>query len=184
MTSLIILGSRNHKGYTATVVEAFSQGLKEQKCNVEKIFLPEKILHQCRQCNEDGWGDCKEKGKCVIEDDFSEIVDKIYSVNSVIFATPVYFSDMSESMKSFLDRFRRIIMYEPNRNKLYGKPALGISVAGGGGGGSILCAINLEKVLLTCGFVIDIIPAKRQNLKDKLPIFTLTGKWFAKRKKR
>jgi len=181
MQSLILIGSRNSNGQTASATNAFIEGQKEEKCKTEKIFLTEKNLQYCRQCNEDGWGKCKVEGYCIIKDDFSDIAEKIYKSESVIFSTPVYFGDLSECMKAFLDRFRRTVMYKTNKDKLNNKPCLGICVAGGRGGGSLSCALNLEKILLTCGFdVIDMIPVRRQNLKEKLTILKSTGKWFSK----
>jgi len=53
-------------------------------------------------------------------------------------------------------------------------------VAGGGGGGAPACAVRLEKVLHTCGFdVVDMVPARRQNLEHKVQVLRLTGAWLA-----
>jgi hypothetical protein len=61
-----------------------------------------------------------------------------------------------------------------------GKPAIGVCVAGGGGGGSIDCALSLEKAISRCGFeVVDIIPVRRQTMDIKQRVLTETGKWLA-----
>jgi multimeric flavodoxin WrbA len=98
-----------------------------------------------------------------------------------VFATPVYFSDLSESLRAFLDRLRRTCIHqEAGRRGLAGKPAVGICVAGGGGGGAPACAVSLEKVLATCRFdVVDMVPARRQNLDMKLGVLRATGQWLA-----
>jgi hypothetical protein len=58
-------------------------------------------------------------------------------------------------------------------------PAIGLCYAGGSGNGTTNCAMNLERILQTCGFdVVDVIPARRQNLEAKLPIMELTGQWL------
>jgi len=116
----------------------------------------------------------------VIEDDFASLVDRIKNADAVIFATPVYFGDLSESLRAFLDRLRRICMHECGKDGISGKPAIGICVAGGGGGGAPECTVSLGKVLRTCGFdVVDMIPARRQNLDMKLDILRATAKWLA-----
>lgn len=118
---------------------------------------------------------------CVIEDDFQAIVDTVRSSDDVVFATPVYYSDLSESMKVFTDRLRRCsapfnARTGTNVNHL---PAVGLCNAGGGGGGSEQCAVNLKKVLATCGFnVLDMVPVRRQNMDTKLGTLACLGGWF------
>jgi multimeric flavodoxin WrbA len=106
----------------------------------------------------------------------------------VVFANPVYFGDLSESLRAFLDRYRRIThvkLIEAGRGggslpQGGGTPAIGICYAGGSGNGTVNCCASLERVLQTCGFdVVDMIPARRQNLEHKLPILEMTGKWLA-----
>ena len=137
-------------------------------------------IERCRQCEDDGWGICRAEGQCAIKDDFASLVDKIKNADAVVFATPVYFGDLSESIRAFLDRLRRTCMHESGKDGINGKPAIGICVAGGGGGGAPACTVSLEKVLRTCGFdVVDMIPVRRQNLDMKLDILRATGKWLA-----
>lgn len=181
MKVTVILGSRNLKGQTANAAAALVEGLKSEGSQSEQIFLPLMKIERCRQCEDNGWGICRTQGECIIEDDFRSIVDKLKTADAVVFATPVYFSDLSESMRAFLDRLRRTCMHESGKTKISGKIALGICVAGGGGGGAPACTVSLEKVLSTCGFnVVDLIPVRRQNIELKLGILSTTGKWLAK----
>ncbi len=180
MKILVILGSRNPEGQTAKAVEALLEGSAGQGGQGEKIFLTELELERCRQCEDNGWGSCRAEARCVIEDDFAMLVEKIRDAEAVVFATPVYFSDLSESMRSFLDRLRRICVHGASKDRIGGKAVVGICVAGGGGGGAPTCALNLEKVLMGCGFdVVDMIPARRQNLSMKLDVLRAVGKWLA-----
>ena len=179
MKTLIILGSRNPEGQTARAAKAVLEGLTSAGGKGEKVFLPQRKIERCRQCDINGWGICRTEGCCVIEDDFSSLVGKIRKADSVVFATPVYFSDLSESMRAFLDRLRRITRHESGKRGISDKPALGICVAGGGGGGAPACAVSLEKVLSICGFnVVDTIPIRRQNLEIKLSALEAIGKWL------
>ena len=114
----------------------------------------------------------------MIEDDFASIVERIRAADAVAFANPVYFGDLSESLRAFLDRLRRTCMHESGKQRIAGKPAVGICVAGGGGGGAPECTVSLGRVLGTCGFdVVDMIPARRQNLELKLEVLRVTGRW-------
>lgn len=180
MKTIAILGSRNPEGQTARALDAFVGGVTAGGGEVETILLPERRIERCRQCDPDGWGLCRREARCVIEDDFADLVERIRRADAVVVATPVYYSDLSESIRAFLDRLRRICTHGAREDRIAGKPAAGICVAGGGGGGAPECAVSLKKVLVTCGFdVVDIIPARRQNLDMKLAVLETTGKWFA-----
>jgi len=166
-----ILGSRNRKGQTAQAAEAFLGGLEGKKVAIERFFLPTMKIERCRQCDDNGWGICITKGRCVIRDDFAKVVRSIVKSDAVVFANPVYFGDQSESMRAFLDRLRRTCRSTPGKKVMEGRKAVGICVAGGGGGGAPECSASMQKVLGTCGFeVVDMIPVRRQNLEVKLKV--------------
>ncbi|MFC1862726.1 flavodoxin family protein [Thermodesulfobacteriota bacterium] len=188
MQALVISGSRNPEGRTASLVNSLCRGISAGGGDSEVIFLPQMNIELCMQCNDDGWGICREDNKCIIEDDFALIVDKIEKADALVLANPVYFGDLSESMKAFMDRFRRVrtmIVPRPANmpgpfNNDDGALAMGLCYAGGSGNGSTSCCMNLERILQICGFdVVDVIPARRQNLEAKTKILELTGEWLA-----
>ena len=188
MNILILSGSRNREGQTARAINALCKGIADGGADSETLFLTELGLERCRQCDASGWGLCQREGHCIIEDDLPSIVEKIETADVVVFANPVYFGDLSESMRSLLDRYRRIrfakLMAAGRGPGAFptggGTPAIAICYAGGSGNGPINCCASLERVLQTCGFdVVDMIPARRQNLEHKLPIIEITGKWLA-----
>ena len=180
MNALIVSGSRNPHGQTARAAAALLEGLRGRGADGETVFLPELSIERCRQCDQAGWGACREEGRCAIEDDFVAVVDKLKRADAAVFATPVYYGDLSESMRAFLDRLRRTCMHEAGKKPLAGKPAVGICVAGGGGGGAPSCAVSLERILGICGFdVFDMVPVRRQNLELKVQLLRATGNWLA-----
>jgi NAD(P)H-dependent FMN reductase len=185
MQIMILSGSRNREGQTARAIKAIQKGITEAKGKSEVIFLTELKLERCRQCDADGWGLCRKEGRCIIEDDFAPVAEKVKKADVVVFANPVYFGDLSESMRTFLDRFRRTRFMRPGSpppgafQMAGGIPAIGYCYAGGSGNGTISCVFFLERILQMCGFdVVDMIPARRQNLDIKLPMLELTGKWL------
>ncbi len=179
MKAMVISGSRNPQGQTAQAAGALIEGFCDKGAETELVFLPTKNIERCRQCGDAGWGTCRTEGRCVIEDDFASVTQGIRSADCAVFATPVYFGDLSESLRAFLDRLRRITRNEAGKAQITDKPAVGICVAGGGGGGAPSCAVSLEKILATCGFdVVDMIPARRQNLSVKLEVLGMVGKWL------
>jgi multimeric flavodoxin WrbA len=177
---LVLCGSRNESGQTARAAKALLGGIQAAGVTGEMVFLPQMHIERCRQCEDDGWGICREQGRCIIEDDFASLVGAVKGADAVVFATPVYFSDLSESLRAFLDRLRRTCVNEAGRQEIEGKPAVGVCVAGGGGGGAPECTRHLEWILRTSSFdVADVIPVRRQNLDAKLDVLHATGQWIA-----
>lgn len=180
MKIVALSGSRDEDGRTARAAKALLKGAESEGADCEIVFLPQMKVERCRQCEKNGWGTCKSEGRCAIQDDFAGLVEKLKNADAAVFANPVYFSDLSESLRAFLDRLRRTTRHENGKEGLEGKSAVGVCVAGGGGGGAPACTVSLEKVLRTCGFdVVDVVPARRQNLDMKLGVLEATGKWLA-----
>ena len=179
MNILIVSGSRNPEGQTARAVNAVLEGAKEAGSDVELVFLPTLNLERCRQCDQNGWGICKSKGRCVAEDDFNPLFEKMLNADVSVFASPVYFSDLSESMLTFLAKIRRISINPEAKKRIENKPVVGICCAGGTGNGAPDCCASLNKILFRTGFdVVDMVPIRRQNLEAKLPTLNLMGKWL------
>lgn len=189
MTKILVLsGSRNRQGQTARAINAICKGVDAAGGSSEVLFLTELKLERCRQCEPDGWGICRREGRCIIEDDFPMITEKIKTADAMVFANPVYFGDICESLRAFLDRFRRTRFARMIRPAMPGMPpmpagpgtpAVGYCYAGGSGNGTASCCANLERVLQTCGFdVVDMILARRQNLDVKMPVLESVGKWL------
>ena len=182
MDVIIINGARNRTGRTAQAAAALAAGLAAEGASCEAVFLPELNLERCRQCDEDGWGQCRSEGSCIIEDDFAKLVGQIRNAAAVVLATPVYYSDLSESMRAFTDRLRRICTFsEESRRQIEGKPVVCIGMAGGGGGGSAACLGTFERLAGNCRFeLLDLISVRRQNLDLKLEVLEATGRWLAR----
>lgn len=179
MKILGILGSKNKDGQTAKTVEAVFEGAAQEGSAGKSLFLTDYNISRCRQCQSDGWGKCLHEGKCTVDDDFQVLVEEIRNSDAIVFATPVYYGDLSESMRGFMERLRRTCIGEAGRIGIGGKPAIGICFAGGSGGGATGCAHSLETMISQCGFdIVDMIPAKRQNFVVKQKILKLEGSWL------
>lgn len=179
MKILVLSGSRNPQGKTAHAINSVRKGITAAGGESECLFLPELNLERCRQCDPNGWGLCRKEGRCIIEDDLPSLVEKIKSSDVVVFANPVYFGDLTESMRGFLDRLRRIRFMRTDSVIPQGIPTVGLCYAGGSGNGSPNCCASLDRALRTCGFdVVDMVPLRRQNLEAKLPALEIIGKWL------
>jgi multimeric flavodoxin WrbA len=135
----------------------------------------------CVQRGQDGFGMCLEAGFCKLEDGFSTLVNELRESDLVAFVTPVYWGDLSECMRAFLDRLRRIGLHPEGKKGVEGKAAIGVCVAGGGGDGAPNACNSLQRILHHCEMdVLDMIPARKQNFEHKLEVIKMTGAWLAK----
>ena len=96
---LIISTSLRKGGNSDTLADNFAKGAAEKGHHVEKISLLHKQIAFCRGCLS-----CQKTEKCVIKDDANEIVEKMKNADVLVFATPVYYYEMSGQMKTLLDR--------------------------------------------------------------------------------
>ncbi len=178
MKVVAIHGSPNADGLTASLAREALAGAAEAGADIELIQLTEHALEHCRQCG-NGWFKCRETGMCVIEDDFEAIRAKVMEADALVLVTPVYFWDLSESVKVFTDRLRRCNVGDPG-DGLDGKPVIGIAAAGGTGNGIAQCLVQMDQFFKHTGLEIaDLITATRRSGEYKLPAARAAGKAVA-----
>ena len=111
------------------------------------------------------------------EDDFADLKAKLEAADGIIVSTPVYFGEVSEVTKNFLDRLRRCAFAGPQANVLQGKPFIGIAAAGGSGGGIVSCQSILERYCNHLGLkIFDMIPVTRFTRSYKIDTAQAAGK--------
>ena len=96
---LVISTSLRADSNSDLLAEAFMNGAREAGYKVEKVSLKDKTIGFCRGCLV-----CQKTGNCVIRDDAGGIVEKMLHADVLVFATPVYYYEMSGQMKTLLDR--------------------------------------------------------------------------------
>jgi len=99
---LVINGSpRKSRGATAGILSHFVEGMKEAKAHVDVIYSIGLDIGDCRGCF-----NCWENtpGKCIQDDDMTEVLAKMADSDILVLATPVYVDGMTGSLKSLLDR--------------------------------------------------------------------------------
>ena len=160
---------------TATTAKQLLKGAESKGHQVELIHLNDHVIKKCKACD-GGWGQCRREGTCILEDEFQAIREKIDGSDALVFATPVYWHDLSESAKTFLDRLRRVETYsgfEKYKNKL----SVGIASAGGSGNGAARALYLLEEYLKRLGFkTFDLVTITQFNKGHKLPMLEEAGK--------
>lgn len=144
MKVLALHGSPNEGGLTESLAQAALEGAAEAGADTELIRLTDHDIAHCRQCD-NGWGKCREQGVCVIEDDFEDVRSKLREADAWVLVTPVYFGDLSESVRAFTDRLRRCNTGAKGEG-LAEKPVLGVAAAGGSGRGIATCVVSLDRL--------------------------------------
>ena len=97
---LILSTSPRKNSNSDALAEEFAKGAREAGHTVEKISLIGKDIQFCRGCLA-----CQKTMRCVIRDDADQIVqEKMLHADVLVFATPIYYYEMSGQMKTLLDR--------------------------------------------------------------------------------
>lgn len=97
---LILSGSPRKGGNSDILCDEFAKGALDAGNEVEKIRVVEKKIAPCKGCYF-----CKEHGgRCALNDDMEEILQKIIDCNVLVLSTPVYFYAICAQLKTVIDR--------------------------------------------------------------------------------
>lgn len=96
---LIISSSFRLQSNSDILAHEAQRGAIEAGNDVEFVNLKDKNINSCLGCMT-----CQKTLRCVQDDDMRELVEKVRKADVLIFATPIYFYEMSGQMKTFLDR--------------------------------------------------------------------------------
>ena len=101
---LIMNGSpRRKEGFTYFYLQYLIKGIEQTGTGVEvvDIYDTKFNIEPCRGCFS-CW--TKRNGKCVIEDEANELIDRVNNTYVTIFAFPLYIDSIPAKLKAFLDR--------------------------------------------------------------------------------
>ena len=96
---LAIYGSPRRRGNTATLLKEAVRGATEAGAAVIEIVLRDRRISPCMEI----YG-CRQEGRCVIEDDFQDLVAAIDEAGALMLASPIFFYTVSAHTKIFMDR--------------------------------------------------------------------------------
>jgi len=98
---LILTGSPHSKGTTALLADEVYIGAKEAGHDVIRIETAKLDVHPCLGCYH-----CRENdGRCVYDDDMTQIYSHLMTADVVILVTPLYYFGMTAQLKRVVDRF-------------------------------------------------------------------------------
>lgn len=168
MNVAVFSSSPNEDGLTAACAAAAVEGVVLAGAQAEEFRLNDLRVGMCR-AHGNGWGTCLTDHECQTRDDFQALHARVRGASGYVIVTPVYWGDLSESAKAFMDRLRRCEATREAGSALLDKPVIAVAAAGGGGGGTITCLLSMERwIHHVRARVFDLVPVMRWSREHKL----------------
>ncbi len=117
-----IVGSLRKAGNSELMVKEISRAISVPH-QLQLLRLPEFKLNYCNGC----YRCLMAKRGCVLKDDLVQLLDAIAAADALILAVPTYFLAGPACLKAFVDR---AISFYPRAEQLWGKPVVGVGIAG------------------------------------------------------
>ena len=111
---LIISTSIRNNSNSEILAHEMEKGAKEAGNEVEFVTLKDKEINFCKGCMA-----CQKIGRCVIDDDVNPILEKMKNAEVIVWATPVYYYEMSGQMKTLIDRANALYSSQHNIKEVY-----------------------------------------------------------------
>lgn len=100
MKVVCLLGSPRVNGNSTTMARKFCEILKNAGAAIQYVSLNKLNYRGCQACEA-----CKKTlDHCVLKDDLTDVLTDVSTSDVIIFASPVYFGDVSAQLKGFIDR--------------------------------------------------------------------------------
>lgn len=165
MKYLIISGNPKNDGLCHSVIEKIVRGATDGGSEVQ--ILTANDMGRCKVCG-NGWGTCRSEHHCSFGDDgFNEALEIVKNADLICIITPVYWGEMTEGLKCFLDRLRRCEYGQ--QGALAGKQILLVVSPGGTGNGMLTCLEQTDRFCRhTDAIIFDYIGINRWNNDYKL----------------
>lgn len=96
---VVISTSLRVRSNSDLLAEQFMKGAESAGHQVQKVELLGKQIEFCRGCFA-----CAKLGRCIIDDDVNGIMEKVMKADVIVWATPIYYYEMSGQMKTLIDR--------------------------------------------------------------------------------
>lgn len=101
---IAINGSPRKSGNTETLLQKALEGACSNEAQIEIIHLYDLSYKGCVSCFSCKQKNSKHLGICTMKDELTPILYKIMNCNTLILGSPIYFSDVTGEMRSFLER--------------------------------------------------------------------------------
>jgi len=152
MKKILIIGINGSPHKNGTTVMALNRVLESSKkhgADIKIIHLIDKKINPCRGCYSEDPRLCKYP--CNVKDDMQEILKLMIRADAFVFASPVYWFNMSGLMKNFMDRLTSLAT---RGYKLEGKVGVFVAASKEDEGGKVLASIIMASTMNHLGLLI------------------------------
>ena len=111
---LVISSSLRARSNSEALAERAAAGAREAGHEVEVLSLKGKDIRFCIGCLA-----CQRTHRCVQRDDVAELLEKLRRAQTILFATPIYYYELSGQLKTFLDRTNPVYNSDYDFRKIY-----------------------------------------------------------------
>jgi multimeric flavodoxin WrbA len=168
-------GSPNKEGNTYHAIKIVADELEKEGIVTEIVHIGNKKIRGCMACNK-----CRANldEKCIFEGDVvNEMVQKLKEADGIILGSPVHYTDMAGTMKSFLDR----LFYVSGANGNFLKHKVGVSVVAVRRSGGLTAVnqlnsyLNYSEMIIPTSYYWNVIHGKTPGevLKDEEGVCTI-----------
>lgn len=98
---ITILNGSPRKENTAAMVEAFAEGAKEAGHEVDVLHVGKMKIAGCLGCE---YCHTQGEGKCIQDDDMKQVIPAYMESDMIVFASPVYYFDMTAQLSAAIQR--------------------------------------------------------------------------------
>ena len=99
MKVLLINGSPNANGNTATALKEMEKVFLEEGVEVVNVHVGNKAIRGCIGCRK-----CFQLGKCVFDDPVNEVASILPQCDGIVIGSPVYYASANATLMAFVQR--------------------------------------------------------------------------------
>ena len=99
MKVLMINGSPRINGNTSIALKEMEQIFLQEGIESEIVQIGNKDIRGCIAC-----ASCKERGRCVFDDEINQLAPKFEAADGLVIASPVYYASANATLIACLDR--------------------------------------------------------------------------------
>ena len=110
----IVSSTPRRGGNSQILADEFARGAKEAGHTVVSVNIRELDLKFCIGCLY-----CQSHDKCALTDSMNSLYGDVQSADVLVFATPIYYYEMSGQLKTFLDRLNPLYPRENRFKDVY-----------------------------------------------------------------
>lgn len=104
MKILVLNGSPRPNGNTSAMVEAFTEGAKENGHQVDVVNVCQKKIAGCLACEYCHEKDSGHERQCVQQDDMQEIYPLLDAAEMIVLASPIYYHGFTGQLQCAINR--------------------------------------------------------------------------------